>query len=98
MAKAKAKNKLRDKLVTKASVVPASQKTMDKALIFGKKNFLWILGGLALILLGLLLMSGGAMPSPDVWDDSIIYSFRRISLAPILILAGIILQIVAIFK
>jgi hypothetical protein len=38
------------------------------------------------------------MPSPDVWDDNIIYSFRRVTLAPILILAGLAVEVVAIFK
>jgi hypothetical protein len=42
-------------------------------------------------------MSGGHMPSPDVWDESLIYSTRRTLLAPVLILAGLSLQIVAIF-
>ena len=45
-----------------------------------------------------MLMLGGSMPSPDVWDDSIIYSFRRITLAPIFIVAGLLVQIYAIFK
>ena len=54
--------------------------------------------GLGLITLGLILMSGGGMPSPDVWDESIIYGFRRTVLAPFLILAGLIVEIFAIFK
>jgi hypothetical protein len=55
-------------------------------------------GGVLLIALGLVLMLGGAMPSPDVWDESIIYSFRRTVLAPIFILAGLGVEIYAIFK
>ncbi|MBK8504881.1 MAG: DUF3098 domain-containing protein [Saprospiraceae bacterium] len=54
--------------------------------------------GAGLIFLGMLLMLGGSMPSPDVWDDSIIYSFRRTVLAPIVILAGLVVEIYAIFK
>lgn len=65
--------------------------------LFGRKNFMIMLIGLALIGLGMLLMSGGAMPSPDVWDDSIIYSTRRTLIAPIVILIGLGLQIYAIF-
>jgi hypothetical protein len=38
------------------------------------------------------------MPSPDVWDDSIIYSFRRTVLAPIVIIIGLVVEIFAIFK
>jgi hypothetical protein len=54
--------------------------------------------GIGLIALGLILMLGGSMPSPDVWDDSIIYSFRRITLAPALIVAGLLVEVYAIFK
>lgn len=67
-------------------------------LIFKKENFMLMGGGLVLIILGLVLMAGGSMPSPDVWDESLIYSPRRITLAPIVILAGLIVEIVAIFK
>ena len=38
------------------------------------------------------------MPSPDVWDENLIYSPRRIILAPALILLGLIVEIIAIFK
>lgn len=58
-------------------------------LLFGKKNFMFIFIGMACMALGMLLMSGGHMPSPDVWDESIIYGFRRITLAPIMILLGL---------
>lgn len=67
-------------------------------LVFGKVNFLWMIGGVLLIALGLVLMSGGKMPSPDVWDESLIYSPRRIILAPAIILLGLIVEIIAIFK
>ena len=65
-----------------------SQAVTSKEMIFGRENFKWIFIGLALITLG----------SPDVWDDSIIYSHRRITLAPLLILAGLGVEIYAIFK
>ncbi len=67
-------------------------------LIFNKTNLLLMLGGIALIALGLILMSGGAMPSPDVWDESLIYSKRRTVLGPFVIIAGLVLEIYAIFK
>lgn len=66
-------------------------------LLFGKKNYMLILGGLGLIFLGFGLMSGGHMPSPDVWDESLIYSPRRITLAPMVIIAGLVVNIYAIF-
>lgn len=67
-------------------------------LIFGKQNYIWMGIGFGLIALGMLLMSGGAMPSPDVWDESIIYSFRRTVLAPFLMLVGLVIEVYAIFK
>lgn len=83
------KNKIR---IRKSS----RSKTVD--LPFGKKNFQLIALGAALILIGMLLMTGGGMPSPDIWDESIIYSFRRITLAPLVIVVGLIVEIFAIFK
>ena len=66
--------------------------------IFRKENYKWMFIGIGLIALGLALMSGGSMPDENTWDPDRIYSFRRITLAPIVILAGLALQIVAIFK
>ncbi len=57
-----------------------------------------MLAGLGLIALGLLLMTGGAMPDPNTWDESLIYSDRRTLLGPATILLGLVLEIVAIFK
>ena len=67
-------------------------------LIFNKTNYMLMLGGIGLIALGLVLMSGGGMPSPDVWDESIIYNWRRTVLAPLVIILGLVLEIYAIFK
>lgn len=67
-------------------------------LLFGKQNYTWMGIGIGLIVLGLVLMAGGHMPGPDVWDDDIIYSFRRTVLAPVFILSGLIVEIYAIFK
>ncbi len=69
-----------------------------RALVFGKPNYVLALAGIALIGLGLLLMSGGSMPSPDVWDESIIYSKRRTLVAPIVIVLGLIVEVIAIFR
>jgi hypothetical protein len=66
--------------------------------LFGKENYRWMIIGLAVIILGLLLMIGGKSKDPNVFDPAEVYSFRRITLAPILILAGLVLEIVGIFK
>jgi Protein of unknown function (DUF3098) len=70
---------------------------VESDLLFGKKNYIFILSGIGLIFLGMILMSGGHMPSPDVWDESLIYSPIRITVAPILILAGLIVNVYAVF-
>jgi hypothetical protein len=67
-------------------------------MLFKRHNYLYMLIGVGLIALGMLLMMGGSMPSPDVWDENIIYSFRRTVLAPIVIIAGLAVEIYAIFK
>jgi Protein of unknown function (DUF3098) len=67
-------------------------------LVFGKQNFLWIGIGAGLILLGLLMMLGGEQPNPETWDPNIIYNARIITFAPIIIIAGVVVEIYAIFK
>ncbi len=67
------------------------------ALTFSKTNYRWMAIGAGLIALGLILMSGGSMPDPNVWDDNIIYSPRRTVIAPILIVAGLVVEVYAIF-
>jgi hypothetical protein len=67
--------------------------------LFGKKNHGWMLGGLALIALGMFLMSGGqSNTDPTVFNKAAVYSPIRITVAPLLILAGLVIEIVAIFK
>ena len=65
---------------------------------FGKSNYTWMLIGAACIVIGMLLMSGGKSPNPNVFDPNEVYSFRRITLAPIVIIIGFVIEIYAIFK
>ena len=66
--------------------------------LFTKDNYRLMIIGLALVGLGLFLMSGGKSKDPNVFNPNEIYSFTRITLAPILILGGLALEIFAIFK
>ncbi|HZZ76120.1 MAG TPA: DUF3098 domain-containing protein [Puia sp.] len=66
--------------------------------LFYKENYRLMLIGLGLVLLGLLLMIGGKSKDPNIFDPSEVYSFRRITVAPILILGGLAVEIVGIFK
>ena len=68
------------------------------AKIFEKENYLWMIIGGLLILTGTLLMIGGKSADPHVFNKEEVYSFRRITLAPILIVAGLVVEIYAIMK
>ena len=64
---------------------------------FGRDNYLWVIIGLAFLLIGFILMIGGGSDNPDVFKEAI-FSFRRLTLAPILVLIGFGIQIYAIMK
>jgi hypothetical protein len=66
--------------------------------MFDKANFMWMLLGLVVIAIGLVLMSGGGSQDPNVFNKDEVYGFRRITLAPIIILAGLVIEIIAIFR
>ncbi len=63
--------------------------------LFGRKNYLIMLIGLAFIAVGFILMSGGGSDDPQVFNEEI-YNFRRIRLAPTLVLIGFAIEIYAI--
>lgn len=66
-----------------------------KEFIFQKKNYMFMFIGLACITLGFILMSGGGSDDPNVFNPEI-YNFRRIRLAPTLVLIGLGIEIYAI--
>jgi hypothetical protein len=71
---------------------------VKKDLIFNRNNYI-LLGAAGLaMMLGIVLMSGGEMPDPNTWDENIIYGSRRMVVAPIFMLGGVVLGIVAIFR
>jgi hypothetical protein len=63
--------------------------------LFEKKNYIIMLIGLAIIALGFILMAGGGSDDPEVFNEEI-YSFRRIRLAPTLVIIGLAIEIYAI--
>lgn len=65
--------------------------------LFGKVNYKILLVGLAVIALGFILMSGGGSDDPNVFNEEI-FNFRRIRLAPAVVLAGFGVVIYSIFK
>lgn len=66
--------------------------------LFGKENYMWMLIGLAVLALGFFLMAGGKSTDPKVFNDDKVYSTTRITIAPILIIAGFVIEIFAIMK
>ena len=81
----------------KHPAMKASESESRAGFAFGKENYRLLLIGLALIVLGFLLMIGGGSDDPNVFSQQI-FNFRRLTLAPILILAGYVVELFAIMR
>ena len=66
--------------------------------LFEKGNYKILFIGIAVIALGFILMSGGGSENPKVFNEAELFSFRRIRLAPTLVLIGFGITIYSIFK
>ena len=64
-----------------------SQDSQKKVILFGKRNYKFLLLSLSLIAIGFILMSGGGSDDPNVFNPEI-FNFRRIRLAPTIVLLG----------
>ncbi|MEX6626464.1 DUF3098 domain-containing protein [Tenacibaculum salmonis] len=69
--------------------------TSNQEFLFGKQNYIIMLIGLAVIALGFILMAGGGSDDPTIFNEEI-YSWRRIRLAPTLVIIGLGIEIYAI--
>lgn len=87
----------KEKKTTTVKASPKSATVLKGVFLFDKSNYILVILGLVLIALGFFIMSGGGSTDPNVFDESI-FNFRRITLAPILVLAGYIIEIYAIMK
>ena len=81
-----------------ASVAKETTTRRTTGSIFDRENLWWMLGGVVLMIIGFLLMSGGRSDDPNVFNEKEVYSTVRITIAPILILAGLVVEIYAIFR
>jgi hypothetical protein len=70
----------------------------NNGFLFESVNYKILLIGLAVIALGFILMSGGGSEDPNVFKEAELFSFRRIRLAPTLVLIGFGVTIYSIFK
>ena len=97
-----------DKKISKSETASKKESNAEKrarnrkneiknTIFFGKQQYQIIVAGLVIVVIGLLLMSGGNNP-PENWDANAIYNWRRITLAPFVILSGLAVVIYAIFK
>jgi hypothetical protein len=72
--------------------------TAPAASLFTKDNYIWMIAGIIVMAIGIILMAGGKSDDPNVFKTNEVYSFRRITIAPILILLGLGVEVYAIFK
>ncbi|HRW20519.1 MAG TPA: DUF3098 domain-containing protein [Bacteroidales bacterium] len=84
-----------------ANKIKTAQKPTDKSeelnFALGKENYILLIIGFAIIIIGFILMSGGKAEDPAVFSEEI-FNFRRITLAPLVVLFGFIIEIFAIMK
>jgi hypothetical protein len=78
--------------------VLTAKKSSSSNLVLNKENFMWMLIGVAIIALGMLLMAGGKSSNPAEFHQDEVYSTRRITIAPLLIIIGLGVEVFAIFK
>ncbi len=64
----------------------------------GKSNYYLLIVGFVIIMVGFMLMVGGGSNDPNVFNEEEIFSFRRITLAPVVVLFGFVFEIWAIMK
>ncbi len=70
-------------------------KPENKKLLFKKKNYLISIIGIIFIIIGYVMMSGGGSNDPNIFNDEI-YNFKRIKIAPMLVVVGLGIQVYAI--
>ncbi|HVI45195.1 MAG TPA: DUF3098 domain-containing protein [Chitinophaga sp.] len=74
----------------------AASNIEDTHPIFPKENYKFMLAGILVIVIGFLLMMGGNSNDPNSFKPEVVYSFRRITLAPIVIVLGLMVEVYAI--
>jgi uncharacterized membrane protein len=65
---------------------------------FGKENYKILIVGVLVVIIGYMLMVGGGAENPNEFHEDEIFSFRRVTLSPIVILAGFVIVLLGIMK
>ncbi len=81
------------KVVVKLKEEPVAKK--QQSIVFSKQNYQLLIAGLVIIFIGFLLMAGGGSDDPNQFDQGI-FSFRRVTLGPVIVLIGFVIEGVAI--
>lgn len=84
----------------KKTVVTATDKAAKQTAWFAidRQNYKYIAIGFGVIVVGFLLMLGGGSDNPDVFDGAKLFSFTRITLAPVVVIAGFAIEVYAIMR
>lgn len=99
---AKAKNKKKESVVKEVTTgskkaVSSINTSKDGDFLYGRDFYIWMAGGFLLIVIGFFLMAGGNQ-EPTEWNVNEIYGVRRTIIAPLFMIAGLIVEVYAIFK
>ena len=70
---------------------------MKKDFLFNKRRYRLLFISAIIIIIGFLLMSGGESNNPEIFSNEI-YNFRRIRLAPLVVILGFTICIITILK
>jgi hypothetical protein len=91
-------SKAKNPAPSKHTAAPVKQAGSSDDMAFVKQNYTLMLIGIVLIIIGYMLMAGGKSTDPNVFNGDEIFSFRRITLAPIVVLIGYTVEVYAIIK
>jgi hypothetical protein len=83
---------------TSSKETNTSEPRGNQVFLFDKNNYTWMIAGVALILIALFMMAGGKSEDPHKFNYNEVYSFTRITLAPIVMMIGFGIEIYAIMK
>jgi len=75
-----------------------NKETRKPGFAFGRENYIMLIAGVLIVVIGYCLMVGGGSDDPTKFNADEIFSFRRITLSPIVILAGFVVVLLGIMK